>query len=209
MTGIRPLERRRDNACAGELCGDFDGSTDLTLQEATPEGRTKFVLTAGVVDEDAEAFFGRGFCHWLAGAIHCLTGWTLAVVDVDHGQHGWRTIHTAAITPGGTLLDIFGEHSAADMRAGRIRDGWSRVRLRHVTGADLPGDAVTDIDYLRGDPLWWTKSLFNTPKLQGLVLHFARLLLRRHGFGHWIDDGNPVPRQGFPPGSEAQPEAGR
>ncbi|UKD50817.1 hypothetical protein L3Q65_00545 (plasmid) [Amycolatopsis sp. FU40] len=171
---------------AGVLNYDFAGYVDLTLSEPTPYGRTAFVLTAGVIDAEAEEFFGRSQCHWLAGAIHSLTGWPLTVVDIGDGEHGWRAVHTAAITPRGTLLDIFGEHSEAVMRQGYFGIGASRVRLRRVAGADLPGDAVQDARGLRGNPLWWTESTFTTPAMQGLLLHFARLLLRRHGFGHCI-----------------------
>lgn len=184
VSGIPTPPRHSDHAAV--LSSDFSGSRTLTLAEPTPYGRTAFVLTAGVIDKEAEDFFGRSQCHWLAGAIHSLTGWPLSVVDIGEGDDGWQAVHTAAITPRATLLDIFGEHHEHEMRQGYFRIGASRVRLRRVSGADLPGDVVTDIGDLSGNPLWWTEAVFTTPDLQGLLLHFARLLLRRHGFGSFI-----------------------
>ena len=42
----------------------------------------------------------------------------------------------------------------------------------------MPGDVLTDIDYLRGDPLWWTAE--GPIEMLAVLMHFARLLLVRY-----------------------------
>lgn len=170
-----------------DLRGDFDGLCDLTLPDPTPEGRRAFTLISDVIDPDTESFFGRGFCHWLAGAIHSITGWDLLTVDIRwDGEDNWIPAHSGALTPAGTVLDIFGDHDPEDVRRRYLKGDVTDTRTRVVRSTDVPGDVLTGVDDLRGDPLWWADK-FDTPELQGMVLHFARLILTRHGHGDHID----------------------
>lgn len=170
-----------------DLRADFTGSADLASADPTPDGRTDFTLTAGRIDAEAEDFLGRGYCHWLAGAIHSMTGWGLTTVDGQTSDGTWLTVHTAVRTPAGRLLDIFGEHSADDVRQRYLDSGAVDVRLRDVRSEDVPGDVLTDTEGWRGNPLWWTK-LFTQPHHQAILPHYGRLLLRRHGYGAHISD---------------------
>lgn len=167
-----------------DLRSDFTGRVPLSSSPPTPEGRVNFTVTAGVIDDDAEALFGRGYCHWLAGAIHTLTGWKLVTVDVRVRRGDWQPVHTAVRTPEGRLLDIFGEHTKDDMfdryLTGKVRE----ARMRTVKAENVPGDVLTGVGELRGNPHWWAKG-FSGPYL-GVLLHFARLLLRKHGHDHHI-----------------------
>ncbi|MFI5584566.1 hypothetical protein ACIA5G_06010 [Amycolatopsis sp. NPDC051758] len=190
---------------AVDLRGDFDGFCDLTLPEPTPEGRCFFTLISEVIDTDTESFFGRGFCHWLAGAVHSITGWDLLTVDVRWtGEDTWHPAHSGALTPAGTVLDIFGDHDPEDVRRRYLTDDVAETRTRVVHSPDMPGDVITDIDDRRGDPLWWTDT-FDTPDMQNVVLHFARLILTRHGHGDHID---PAARPGSAHLPVPQPKSG-
>jgi hypothetical protein len=177
---------------APDLSGDFSGWAELTVNPPTPEGRSEFRLTADRIDDNAEAYFGRGFCHWLAGAIHCLTGWELVTYDVQEADGAWKPAHTAVATPAGTVLDIFGEHDADAVADRYAHNGQCRVRRRQVRNENMPGDVITDIDDLRGDQFWWSRTWFAGPQLTGLLLHFARTLLHRHGYGNHLHISRPV-----------------
>jgi hypothetical protein len=175
-----------------DLLGDFSGYVELRVNPPTPEGRSSFRFTAGQIDEDAEAYFGRGFCHWLAGAIHCLTGWELLTYDIQEPDGTWMPAHTAVTLPAGTVLDIFGEHDSHAVADRYAHDGRFRVRTRQVRNENMPGDVITGIDDLRGDQFWWSRTTFAGPQLTGMVLHFARTLVRLHGYGsHLHSDARP------------------
>ncbi|MEV6621038.1 hypothetical protein AB0M83_02520 [Amycolatopsis sp. NPDC051106] len=176
-----------DATTSVDLRGDFDGFCDLNLPEPTPEGRRFFTLISDLIDTDTESFFGRGFCHWLAGAVHSITGWDLLTVDVRQtGEDTWHPAHSGALTPAGTVLDIFGDHDREDVRRRYLTGDVAETRARIVRSTNMPGDVITDVDHLRGNPLWWADR-FDTPELQGMVLHFARLILTRHCYGEHID----------------------
>lgn len=177
---------------APDLSGDFSGYVELKVNPPTPEGRSEFLLTAGQIDEDAEAYFGRGFCHWLAGAIHCLTGWELVTYDRQEPDGSWLPAHTAVATPEGTVLDIFGEHDSSAVADRYTGGGRFRVRTRQVRNENMPGDVITGTDHLRGDRFWWSRRAFEGPQLTGLVLHFARTLVRRHGYGSHLPSNAPA-----------------
>lgn len=167
-----------------QLQGRFAGQVDYWLSEPTPEGRTEFTLTSGVIDEDAESFFGRGFCHWLAGAIHCMTGFELVTYDVQRPDGSWLPAHTAVRTPNGTVLDIFGEHHNEDVERRYSPNG--PVRSREVQ-AELFTSQVFGTEAFYGDRWWWAKEgRFDDHKKHVVVTHFARLLLRKHGYGEHL-----------------------
>lgn len=170
-----------------DLRADFTGSVSLTCADPTPNGRTKFTLTAGRIDGEAEDYLGRGYCHWLAGAIHSMTGWELTTVDGLTPTGEWIPLHTAVRTPGGRLLDIFGEHSADEVRQRYLDNGAVDARLRDVRSEDIPRDVLTDAEKWHGNPLWWTE-FFSHPSLHPILPHYARLLLRSHGYGEHISD---------------------
>lgn len=169
-----------------DLRSDFSGYIDLTVPEPTPDGRRSFILHSGRIDDDAESYFGRGYCHWLAGAIHSITGWPVFTVDVRLvGNTHWQPVHSGVLTPNGTVLDIFGDNTSQAVRDRHRESAVADVRSRIVAGPNVPGDVVSGSEHLRGNHLWWTHQ-YCTPVLQALVLHFARLLLTRHGYGHHI-----------------------
>ncbi|MER5389906.1 hypothetical protein [Saccharopolyspora sp. NPDC002686] len=167
-----------------ELTGWFEGIVDLSLNTPTPEGRSKFRLNSDVIDGDAEAFFGRGFCHWLAGAVHCLTGWDLITYDRQQPDGSWLPAHTAIVAPSGRILDIFGEHEPEAV-VRRYEPGPDNtlnvVRTRRVRNEDMCGEVVRGADHLRGDPLWWSKNVF-TGDLTAVITHFARVLVTKHNY---------------------------
>ncbi|GAA3554430.1 hypothetical protein GCM10022222_42590 [Amycolatopsis ultiminotia] len=167
-----------------DMRADFAGSAPMEVDPPTPNGRWQFELTAGRIDQDAEDFFGRGYCHWLAGAIHSMTGWELATVD-SSGPDGWEPAHTAVVTPNGSLLDIFGERTADVVRADHNQGGRVETRVRDVSSVHMPGDVITGIDDLRGDPLWWA-NMFGDDDSRSVLLHYARLVLRQNGYGEDI-----------------------
>lgn len=180
---------------AVDLRSDFTGSCELNVDRPTPEGRQHFTLHSGQIDGDAESYFGRGYCHWLAGAIHSITGWDLYTVGVrEVGGTEWFPAHTGVLTPNGTVLDIFGEHTPQQVCDRYLTGMVSETRPRIMDSSNMPGDVIIGADR-RGDPLWWT-SKYSTPHMQGLVLHFARLLLTRHGYGqHIADTAQPYPHE--------------
>jgi len=167
-----------------QLQGRFAGQIDYWLSKPTPEGRTEFTLSSGVIDTDAEAFFGRGFCHWLAGAIHCMTGWDLVTYDFQRPDGSWAPAHTAVRTPYGTVLDIFGEHHNEDVEQRYSPNG--PVRSRQVPPERFCSQVLgtsTDLD----DRWWWSQTGgFDDHEKQVVVAHFARLLLRKHGYGEHL-----------------------
>lgn len=171
-----------------ELRYDFEGWAELTTTVETAGGRKMFTLTADRLDAEAQHFFGRGFCHWLAGAIHCLTGWELITYDRQQPTGEWKPAHTAVLTPNGRVLDIFGEFSPEEV-VQRYQQGGYRVRTRKVSNEHMPGDVVEGVDDLRGDPFWWARTCFKEPVATGVVTHFARVLLDRYGHNRHITNG--------------------
>ncbi|HEY3477496.1 MAG TPA: hypothetical protein VGL02_01240 [Streptomyces sp.] len=180
---------------AVDLRSDYTGRCELNLDRPTPEGRQHFTLHSGQIDGDAESYFGRGYCHWLAGAIHSITGWDLYTVDVrEVGGTDWFPAHTGVLTPNGTVLDIFGEHTRQQVCDRYLTGMVSETRSRIVDSPNMPGDVISGVDDLRGDPHWWAARY--TPTLQAVVLHFARLLLTRHDYGqHIADTAQPYPHE--------------
>ncbi len=178
-----------------DLRADLDGHYNLFSSIPSAGGRTEFTVVAGNITDDEQEFFGRCYCHWLAAAIHSITGWDLVTIDYrPTGSTEWAPAHTGALTPDGVVLDIFGQAGIAAVRERYAVNG-AESRHRIVAGPDMPGDVITDAGDLRGDHLWWTR-MFDDPGLQGVVLHFARLLLRRHGYGDHISAAaQPRPRQ--------------
>lgn len=169
-----------------EFWGRFRGSMDLQLENPTPEGRKFFTLTSGDIDYDAEAFFGRGYCHWLAGAIHSLTGFELITYDYRPAEGSWAPAHTAVKTPNGTVLDIFGDHDPSEVVCRYEQDGHFEVRTRCVPTERFCGEVITGADENRGDPMWWAKGMFGRQDFLVLVTHFARVLLVKHGYGSYL-----------------------
>lgn len=75
-------------------------------------GQTCFRLTPGVIDDDAEEFFGHGHCGMLAGALHEQSGgWPIAVIT-----RGDFWCHAGVITPDRRFLDIYGPRTQNQAR---------------------------------------------------------------------------------------------
>jgi hypothetical protein len=106
-------QRLRDALWAAELDEAYDPD-DGRLTVFTPHSRD---LTPGVIDGEAEAYFGYGACALLALEAHRLTGWPLTLVRVrqvnDDPDHTF--VHTAVKRPDGLLVDIHGARSADEV----------------------------------------------------------------------------------------------
>lgn len=168
-----------------DLGADFRGQIQMTSDVANCKGRTEWWLTSGRVDEDARSFFGQAHCHWLAGAIASVTGWDIVTVDQQFNG-AWQTVHSAVRAPGGTLLDIYGEHHSPWALARKYHrdNGGADTRTRTVSNEHMPGDVITGADELRGDSTWW--AAFAGGKAYPMLLHFARTVLQDAGYGEAI-----------------------
>ncbi|WP_139183015.1 hypothetical protein [Actinopolyspora xinjiangensis] len=153
------------------------------------------VLTSGQIDWWAQEYFGRFACFGLSGAVASYTGWPVLVVEAQYSDGTWHPVHSAARTPGDTVLEIFGDTFVESMLA-RYREALDApVRPRLMPSSDLPGAVISGMQRHRGDDLWWAREL---PKAAlAAYEHFARLLLTRHGYGHYLPASLPAP--GTPP----------
>ena len=88
-----------------------------------------FMVTPGVIDEDAIRAYTEGHCGSLAYAIHRETGWDMCVLsDRDYPRgFGHYAMHMAVIHPDGDIVDIEGKVSRRTMR-----DRWDA----HITKTD-------------------------------------------------------------------------
>lgn len=165
---------------------DFTGTATVELPKPNFNGWDGGVLTANTIDRTAQEVLGFRSCHQLAAALHHMTGWP--IVTTDRQVKGkWLPDHSAVQTPTGDLLDIFGHRRLdtvmADLEesvAKRGHDG--PVRHRVVPVENMPGDVLTDIDHLRGNPLWWAAE--NSMADIAVYSHFARCVLRDNGYPH-------------------------
>ncbi len=225
MTSSVAARRPSAEEVRQKLGGDFTGQFRVTTDPVQPGAPTSFLLKSGEIDDDAKSFFGYRYCHWLAGALHCLTGWELVAFDEErpHGlsfaeraicgghkpfDEHWWPVHTAVRTPKGTVLDILGE--ATPER--RAEDFWlrdERVRAVPFRNEDMPARVELARPELRGDPLWWCKTTFADPRLTAIVAHFARTVLTQHGYGEHITNGAHLLQSSRPttPATHPQPTA--
>lgn len=156
---------------------DFTGQIEIRLENATYGGHHKVILTADTIDWQAKEFLGGHQCHRLAGALHFLTGWDILTFDVR--QKGvWYPTHSGVLTPGGSVLDIHGHADVSVAKEKYRRDNGGLIRCRIVAVDLMPGDVLTNIDYLRGDPLWWAAE--GPIEMLAALMHYARLLLDRY-----------------------------
>ncbi|MFF7943312.1 hypothetical protein ACFZC5_26670 [Nocardia gamkensis] len=163
---------------------DFWGQLHLLFDE--PEnGQREFIFTANTTDEHAKKFLGDSRCHFLAAAIHNITGWEIVSFDGRYRLDGpykgqYLALHSAVRTPEGDLLDIFGR---SDLKTTMAR--CEAVDHRVVEVDRMPGDVVREVDHLRGNPYWWAAE--NPPEVVAVVSHFAKQVLRDNGYAHLID----------------------
>ncbi|WP_328614531.1 hypothetical protein OHS18_41920 [Amycolatopsis sp. NBC_00355] len=166
-----------------DLRQDFAGQREVSMARAATSGRRHFTLTAGTIDADAVEFFGNGFCWFLAGAVHSMTGWDL--VDIRRrspGDGAFVPCHVAVMTPAGKILDIFGHRSVEQVRGLYLaRDDVADIRMRTVRGSDFAADILQAGEDTRGDTRWWEKEFDNHAR-QSVLLHFVRLILARSGY---------------------------
>ncbi|WAL65597.1 hypothetical protein ORV05_32740 [Amycolatopsis cynarae] len=162
---------------------DFAGSVRLYLPGGTTSGTTDFTLTAGQIGPSEMEFFSQSRCHWLAGAISCMTGWDIVGVKLCYPDTGWKLVHSAVSVPDGSVLDILGRRpnpSALVEEYQRVHGlpvslAWRRTHEmfnNYLTGGDPS---------LVGDPLWWTKTDAD-PRVAALYQHYARLLITHAGY---------------------------
>lgn len=188
---------------------DWLGSSDfvdISLSQPTYHGTTELQLCRWAVDDGAKDFFGAAFCHWLAAAIATRSGWQVATVDHDDGNGGWEPAHSVVITPDGTAVDIFGEHPSIET----VKDWFSsqgkrRARHRIVPVEHMPGDTVSNLDHLRGDPNWWAADFGDNA---WIIRHFAGHMLRTTGHGDppvSLPPPPPIPATDTPPAPAPDP----
>ncbi|WP_146073622.1 hypothetical protein [Amycolatopsis sp. CA-126428] len=142
-------------------------------------------MTAGTIDDEARTFFGHGFCLFLSGAIYSLVNVDICTVYVRRpGEGHFRPVHSGVITPDGRFLDIFGHRTTDTIKAAYREAFGGDVYLRTVDGQYYHAE-VTDVDEDSCDTRWWQEE-FDTPAKQAVLLHFARLLLHKSGYGDRI-----------------------
>lgn len=147
----------------------------------TGRGLRQITLRADTLDEQAREFFGRLRCHRLAGAMACLTGWPVLVVERRAGGE-WAATHSAVCAPSGGAVDVFGEVSREDLvRRYQAAHPGVPVVARTIAVEEMPGEVLVDLAHLRGDRWWWARE--TTPELVAVTVHFARLVLTTTGHG--------------------------
>lgn len=64
------------------------------------------------ITEDALEWYGYGYCHVLAGALHEVSGWPLAIViRPDSLGQVDRLVHVGVMAPDGRFVDVAGARS--------------------------------------------------------------------------------------------------
>lgn len=157
---------------------------DIALVKPNSRGIQQVRLTPGVLDQDADEYLGRHYCHWLAAAMATLTGWPHVVV-IETVRNG-RTIpaHSAALAPGGAMLDVFGtelDATVLEQRYSPTNDEAATSRI--VAVENMPGDVFPRRDH-RGNRLWWVAAAHDRTGV--VFVHFAHLLLQRYGYADHI-----------------------
>ncbi|MEV7092306.1 hypothetical protein AB0M80_05635 [Amycolatopsis sp. NPDC051045] len=194
-----------DTAVALDLRADFTGHCTMQVGEPNGEGHRSFTLTAGKIDKQAESYFGRGFCHWLAGAISTATGFVPLLVGIRQPGGAWVHAHTAVRTPYGNALDIFGETSIEELGRRYLGNGYTQTQVYPLDSLDMPAALQETADIMRGSWTWWAED-YRTPEVQSVLLHFARLLLTRHRYGDFIrSHAQPRPAAAPPRPAAARP----
>lgn len=174
----------------------FAGTLEVHIPVGTGRGYTDLTLTANTVDWQAEEYFGRYHCHWLASALGGLTGWQQAVFEVREPDGTWKPVHSGVLAPTGRVLDIFGERAPAEVERFYSEGHQGRpVRHRVLAPAEMPGEVITGVDEHRGDPHWWARELPEPGR--AAYLGFARHVLDRTGYHRHPDAPAPA-RQAEP-----------
>jgi hypothetical protein len=169
------MDREGVSDAGSALDAELQGQAWVKVAQPTGGGHTDLVLTAGVIDWQAEELLGKHQCHRLAAAVHSRTGWRIVTIDALDDDGGWHPVHSVAVGPGDRAVDIFGDLPLEDMvrerACGRV------VRHREVRTEDMPGAVLTDIDDLHGDPDWWAKGA--PPVLVQILNTFAKQVVER------------------------------
>jgi hypothetical protein len=163
------------------------GTVTVNMDIPTSNGYDQVVLRPNQIDDQAQALYGYHSCHFLASAISCMTGdWPLVTVTgCPPGADQPRHIHTAVVAPDGRVLDIFGASaSVQDWYASWAdRVGFPLTLHDRLRSEDIP-EVVTKpgaSDLPRGR-LWWVQDSGGNDTMSAVHLHFARAVLRQHGY---------------------------
>ena len=149
---------------------DFTGEVNIELAPpGTDHGYTKLTLTAGVIDWQARELLGCCHCHYLAGAVHALTGWNM-IAFFAAGDPGPSPRHTAVLTPQGRVLDINGVHGTPQ---DCIRGSDLEARPFSTREANQLYDGHDE-----DDRFWWARG--QTDVAVAVFAHYARLLVSMH-----------------------------
>lgn len=97
-------------------------------------------IVPSLADETDIELYTTGCCHWLALAIHRVTGWPMLVV-FDHAEPFWQdpndedatissVVHVYALSPEGEAWDVFGRRPCEAVRE-EAETRWHIASLGH------------------------------------------------------------------------------
>lgn len=201
-----------EQAVQQPLGHDFAGTLTVTLSPPTGNGYEQVVLRPNEIDEHAQALYGYHSCHYLASAINCMTtGWSMVTLTgTPPGHDTDKHVHTASEAPDGRVLDIFG--ISPNVHAWRA-DWERRVPFPLQFHRGLRSQDVHDLVKNPGSPpagrWWWTRGAV---ALTAAHQHFARALLRTHGYdNHLLPEAHSTTHTEQPspaPASTSRPQPG-
>ena len=120
--------------------GDQYLADEKLLNVYTPHWRE---LTPGVINGEAEAYFGFGACALLALELHQQSGYPLVLLRAGLEQREQEFVHCCVRTPEGELLDIYGATPPEDKLC-EWRGKYPEVHLETMADAraclELTGD---------------------------------------------------------------------
>lgn len=156
---------------------EFREPLTIDLIKPTIDGKHRVTLTPGVLDEEAQSYLGQRYNTVLAAALCALTGWKsitlLHAPDVPPHDELCLERHSAATTPEGRLVDVFGE--AAHVPA--LLEQWREhgpLLAHHISTREL-AERMSSPRSPRS-PRWW--AALSHDRDGYLFVHYARLILR-------------------------------
>src|SRR5699024_9299219 len=156
---------------------DLDEQLTIHMQEGRPtgDGRSTITLRPGVIDEQARALYGYMDCHYLASAVSCMaTDWSVVTLTGRVPDRGWTHLHSGAVAPDGTVLDIHGAHPSVEdwHRSSAVGIPFEVRRHDGLRSEDVPELVAPAEPELHGNRWWWTQGI--DARIAAAHQHFAR-----------------------------------